>query len=351
MASLFSGAGGGGQGRRSWVSRKRGTRVAVDRMMREALQAVLDGDGEAAEALLGKVVQKDSSAIDAYVALAHLLRERGEVERAIRIHQNLLLRPDLEKGERIEALVEVGRDYVHGGYPERALASFEEAIAEDGKHRGALAELARLSEERGDFERALWLVRRLSKLEGERDSGRESRLWTLQGEKLLADGDLKGARKAARRALRLDSGSARSELLLGRVEQARGKGSAALAAFAKIPELDPELLSVIGPELADAYAKQDKSEAYHALLRERLASAPAEGLRSALVDALASAGEHEEAAGELSRWAEEDPTSRKAAVARARLALSATEGGADSAAEVALRELLRVFAEPEDAAS
>lgn len=324
------------------MSRKRGTGAAVDRLMREALQVVLEGDGPAAEELLAKVVEKDSGAIDAYVALAHLLRERGEIERAIRIHQNLLLRPDLERGERIEALVEVGRDYARGGYPERALASFEEAIAEDDRHRGALRELLQLAEERGDFERSLWLTRRLAKLEGQRDPTAEARLWRRQGEVLLAEEKLREARKAARRALRLDPDDAAAQLLSGRVEQARGKSRAALAAFSKIPALDPALFARASAEIADAFAKEQDEEAYESLLREQLAAQQAPVLRSALIDSLLRRGATDEAGQEVARWLGEDPASPSAVIARAKLVLSA-EQEAPTEVGQALGDLLRAL--------
>ncbi len=62
----------------------------ADRALRQALLALLDRDFDAAEALIARALRSDSDDVEAYIALARLYRSRGEVGRALRIHQNLL---------------------------------------------------------------------------------------------------------------------------------------------------------------------------------------------------------------------------------------------------------------------
>ncbi len=73
----------------------------VDVIMRSALLATLDRDLDRAEELLSRAVRIDSSGVEPFVALGRLFRMRGEIGRAIRIHQNLLLRPELVTEDRL----------------------------------------------------------------------------------------------------------------------------------------------------------------------------------------------------------------------------------------------------------
>jgi lipopolysaccharide biosynthesis regulator YciM len=75
----------------------------------------------------------DNDTLETHVALGSLFRRRGEVERAIRIHQNLLSQPQLTRSLRIQALMELGRDYLSAGLYDRAERLFLEAIDLGGK--------------------------------------------------------------------------------------------------------------------------------------------------------------------------------------------------------------------------
>ena len=81
------------------------SRREFDALLHEALFAILDEDPETAERALADAVRVDSSNVDAYLALCRFYRGRGEIGRAIRLHQNLLLRKDLDGQERSRVLL------------------------------------------------------------------------------------------------------------------------------------------------------------------------------------------------------------------------------------------------------
>jgi lipopolysaccharide biosynthesis regulator YciM len=80
-----------------------------------------------------RMLSVDNDTFETHVAIGSLFRRRGEVERAIRIHQNLLSQPDLSRSIRIQALMELGRDYLSAGLYDRAERLFLEAIDLGGK--------------------------------------------------------------------------------------------------------------------------------------------------------------------------------------------------------------------------
>src|SRR5476651_899383 len=74
------------------------------------LNYLLNEQPDKAVDIFTKLLQVDSDTVETHLALGSLFRRRGEVDRAIRIHQNLIARPQLSQQQRVEALMALGRD-------------------------------------------------------------------------------------------------------------------------------------------------------------------------------------------------------------------------------------------------
>ncbi len=311
----------------------------MDAALRAALLAVLDRDLDRAEAMLGRAVRLDASGVEPYLALASLYRMRGESGRAIRMHQNLLLRRDLPGASHTAILAELGADFQQAGFLRRAIASYEEVLARDPRHRGALAALVRLLAQVREHPRALRLSRRLAKLERRDASAAQAELLVEMAEAAQAEGHSDSARRALRRALRRDRSSVRGWLLLGAIEAERGHPKAALAAWSRVPEIDRHSGPLVYPRIEATYAALGRARDYESWLRGLLAARPDDpGARLALARTLAGRGESEEAGAELRRLIDADPDDLEARAALCRLRLAE---GRDAQRE--LGELLDVL--------
>lgn len=111
-------------------------------------------DTQAAIAELSQVVRNNPDAVEIYLALGNLYRSHGEIERAVQIRQNLIVRPGLDSDVAARAWFELGKDFKRGGFLDRALGAFEEARKLGGNHPGIVQELAFLNADSGDWERA-----------------------------------------------------------------------------------------------------------------------------------------------------------------------------------------------------
>src|SRR5262245_35793796 len=157
-----------------WLRRRRSAAARdAEAAARAALLAVLDRDHERAEQLLTESAELDSSGVEPYLALARFYRMRGDVGRAIRLHQGLLLRRDLDPDQRIACLADLAADFRAGGFLQRAIASYEEVLERDPEHVIALRALVRLLTDVRDHPRAIELQRRLARIE-QRDGSAES---------------------------------------------------------------------------------------------------------------------------------------------------------------------------------
>jgi len=295
----------------------------VDAILRLALLATLDRDLDRAEELLTEAVRVDSSGVESFLALGRLFRMRGEIGRAIRIHQNLLLRVDLTAGQRVEVLTDLGADFRQGGFLRRAIASYEEVLSRDPKNLVALRALFRLHADVREFGRALEVVRRLERIEGDKSGHREADLHVEMAIAAHREGRNDDARKAVKRATRKNRELVRAWIELGDIEAERGRSKAALAAWARVPAVDPAAGEQVYPKLESAYAALGKGQEFEKLLRGFLEERPDDSAaRLALGRALAARGEIDEAIAELRRIIEATPGDLQATAELGRILLA-----------------------------
>lgn len=325
-----------------WLGRSRGEGPHdAERAVRRALVAVLDGELDRAETLLAGVVQRDSTDLDAYLALARLFRQRGEFGRAIHVHQNLLLRRDTDPDARFQALLGLAEDFRSAGFLRRAIAAYEEVLAERPDHPRALRALAALLAAAREPRRAIPLARRLARAEGRDPGSAEAVLWTELAELERAQGQGDAARKALRRALRRDPTCVRAWIALGEVEAERGRPRRAWAAWRRVPALDRRAGPLVYPRLAALAAALDRGGAHEEWLRALVDDQPDDvEARLALAAALAARGAADLAEAALRAALERDPDALAAHAALGRLLLG--EGRSEAAAK-AHEELLGVL--------
>lgn len=281
---------------------------SIDKALRRSLRAAVASDWPTAETWLARIVEADSTDLDAYLALARLYREQGAIGRAIRMHQNLLLRSEIGRSERDEALLELARDFDAGGFKERAAASYEEVLDSRPRQPEALARLVWLSLESRDYAHGLALAKRLRRVDRETADAAELELLLSQARSRMEAGDHGGARSSLKRCLRRHKGSGAAWALLGEIEVERGKDAKALVAWRRGALADPLVAPVLYPKIAAGFAALGKSQDFEKFLREVLAARPEDSAALiALARAMAHRGNAKAAIETLSRAIERMP--------------------------------------------
>jgi len=319
-----------------------------DAAVRQALYALLDHDLDSAQDLLARAAQLDPDEIDAHLILGRLHRERGEVGRAIRIHQNLLLRPQLDDERATEVLRELASDFRAGGFLRRAIASFEEVLSRAPRDERSLRELAGLLASARDLERAIEIERRLARVRGGDAAGRESELQVEIARAAEAEGRTADARKALRRATRRDPRNVEAWLLLGSIEAADDRTRQALTAWRKVPEIDRGAGPRVYPELAAIWAAAGKADEYEKYLGQLLEKTPDDtAARLALARALAARGEVDAALDAIGEVLARDPSHLEAHASLGRTLLTAGREGEALKSHAELLSVLEQGAWPE----
>ncbi len=200
---------------------------------------VLSDDPDAAIAELSKAAQLNTQTLETYFALGALFRRKGELDRAIRLHRNILLRPGLGADVRRRAQLALALDYQRSGLRDTAAEAFEKLLAEEPDHREALLRYRQVLEESRDWERAADLQTRLLRLER---TGQPVLAHLLaEWSRMLLGQAPEEAEAVSERAVRLVPDSADAQLALGEARIALGRGTAAALPLRTAVELEPEL--------------------------------------------------------------------------------------------------------------
>ena len=228
----------------------------------EGLRFLLDDKPERAlEVFLG-LAANDDETIDTHFALGSLYRRRGEVDRAILVHQHLVERPGIDPRYRDAAKAELARDYVRAGLYDRAEKLLLE-LAENGRDPvAALALLVRIHELQHDWAQAAAVHERLRATGVPDQPVAIAHYYCELAEAAIAERDYAGAREHLRRAREVQRDFGRSAILRGDLARLQGDPQLAAQLYRRVVRRDFHLLALVLPRLADAAKQAGSPEAF-----------------------------------------------------------------------------------------
>jgi lipopolysaccharide biosynthesis regulator YciM len=198
------------------------------------------GEMDNAVKRLSAVVEKVPHAIEVYLALGNIYRNRGQLEKAIKIHKDLLLRTDLTTEARILALDALGTDYRVGGFLDRSLNTFKEALALDPKDTYALTQLVKLCEDRNEWDTAYEYAKQLFKRSKLVDAKTLSYQLVKKGESLEEEGKSFKSYICYKKALRILPENTIASLSLVKLHLKEGRREKARTTFETALERFPQ---------------------------------------------------------------------------------------------------------------
>lgn len=276
----------------------------------KGLNLLLNEQPDKAIDVFVNMLQVDNDTVETHLALGNLFRSRGEGDRAIRIHQNLIARPTLNKEQRALALFELAQDYMRAGLLGRAESLFTELVGQGECRAESFAKLLDIYQQEKEWEKAIEVARRYEHLTGQRMSLQIAHFYCELGDDFFASGDFKSTLKMTRRALSADPQCVRATLLQAKAEKASGDCKAAIKSLKQVEKQDPRFLpEIVGPLLA-CYRNLDKTAEAERYL-ERL-SAEHGGISPllGLAELLHQRGNEREASERIAKSLSERPSVR-----------------------------------------
>jgi lipopolysaccharide biosynthesis regulator YciM len=228
---------------------------------------VISDDPDAAIAELSKAAQLNRQTLETYFALGALFRRKGELDRAIRLHSNILLRPGLTPDIRRRAQLALALDHKRAGLRDKAIETFEKLLADEPGNREGLLGYRQVLEDSGEWAKAAEVQERLVKREGR---GEEilAHLLAQQARAVLSQSP-SDAEAIARRAVDRVPNSADGLLALAQARVALGRAADAREPVIRALQLEPELAP---SGLRTLAAAMDGPEGVEQFLRDQMAS-------------------------------------------------------------------------------
>jgi lipopolysaccharide biosynthesis regulator YciM len=179
---------------RVWVSvSAKRRRSAGRRPYVEGISSLLDGDYDAALSHFKQAIREEPQEIDPYIRLGDVLREKGDLTKAIQIHRELTVRPSASKGTMARIQLALARDYVKGDRLDRAAATYEQVLGIQPQHEKAMNELLELYERMGEWDKAYLIRRDISKMKKVDDTRFLALYKAYVGKSYMDRGDVKTA--------------------------------------------------------------------------------------------------------------------------------------------------------------
>jgi len=258
-----------------WIDRRR-ARESPHYIL--GLNSMVAGQLDRAIGELAEAARLQPDALEIELILGNLYREKGQVGRAITIHQQLLQRPKLTRLEHAYILLCLGLDYKRGGFVDRAHEAFTEVLRFEPQNPYALANLQKLHEEQHQWPQAHDVRQRLVAISPQADQPRNRQILAFLENELGRDevkrGDQAAAKAHFEAALDLDPRNVPAYLNLGDVRMAQGRGAEAAQAWERITEVAPERAYLAFDRLESFYRSQQAPDRFHALCRRLIQANP-----------------------------------------------------------------------------
>ena len=220
-----------------------------------------------------EVVKVDPETVELHFALGSLFRRRGETERAIRMHQNLLERSDLGEEQRLHAMAELGEDYLKAGLLDRAEEIFLKL--KTPPHRaGALKSLIEIYQQEKDWMKAAEVARELEKESGQSFQKEIANYYCELAVSEATHSRPDGAKRHLESALAEHRKCVRANIILGDVLAASGDHQGAIEAWKRIEQQNPEYLALVAQRLLESHRALGRAGEGLTLLRGYLSSFP-----------------------------------------------------------------------------
>ncbi len=227
---------------------------ALPRSYFKGLNFLLNEQPDKAIEAFIEVVKVDPETLDLHFALGSLFRRRGEYDRAIRMHQNLLERADLGADQKLQAQMELGQDYLKAGILDRAEEAFSR-LEKTNQTVVARRFLLQIYEQEKDWPRAIEMTKLV-----ETDPRALAQYYCELAASETASSRPDAARRYLSQALDENRKCVRASLQLGDLDKNEARLDEAIEHWKRIESQDPAYLALVAQRLGEAYRGAGRAE-------------------------------------------------------------------------------------------
>jgi lipopolysaccharide assembly protein B len=237
------------------------------RLYTEGITHYIAGRRDEAVDHLTRAARLRTDVVGLYLILGDLYREKGQFDRAIRVHAGLLNRQELTRAERAQAHAGLGEDYRVAGLVDRSQEAFGKALELDARNLAALRAMSRFRIEERQWEKALELEEQIAALDRSRRSRSLAFIHNEIGREQLRQGNDRAAQRQFQKALAVDERTYPAHIFLGDLYYKEGKLRKAVEHWERVVDLEPRHLPLVFDRLENAYADPEVGRSIEELCR------------------------------------------------------------------------------------
>jgi len=249
-------------------------KTQVPKAYLEGINFLLNEETDKAVDVFIKMLEVDSETVETHMAVAKLFRRRGEVDRAIRIHQNLIARPQLDKQHHEQAMFELGQDYLSAGMLDRAERIFMEITSLKENHIPALRALLDIYQQMKSWQSAIHMAQKLEAATQKNLQDVVAHYYCELAETVLQNEQAELAENYLKRAIDADRQCVRASLLQARLDMERKDYKSAMRNLKYIKAQNPDYLSEAIEPLAQCFEKLQEEDKLVSYLKQLLEEYP-----------------------------------------------------------------------------
>ena len=273
----------------------------------KGLNYLLNEQTDKAIGVFVKMLEVNSETVEIHLALGNLFRRRGEVDRAIRVHQNLIARPSLNKIQRELVFLELGQDYMKAGVLDRAEQIFQDLIESEHKAK-SLRYLRNIYEKEKEWENAIQMAEQYQSVSNEEQHVIIAQYYCELAQIALDRDDYELVTKHVKKAFSFDKTCARGSLIKGASEAKQAEFKAAMRSYRRVEQQDPIYLSEIIRPMYNCHEQLGTLEAYLNELKRILDEYRGLTVMVTLVDLMRKLSGEKETADYLSGYVHKHPS-------------------------------------------
>jgi len=241
----------------------------------KGLNYVLNEEPDRAVEVFTRMAELDDEALETHFALGSLFRKRGEVDRAIRVHENLMTRPALTQAQKNQAEAALAEDFLSAGLFDRAESMFLTLCDSSEFRLHALKRLRRIYEVTRDWEQAVKISRDLDKLNGKQstpsdETAHVAHYYCEMAEEAWRQKDIRKAQAMLKQAESGRRRTVRSTWVRANILRDEDKPGDAITLYREVIKTSPDLLVEVLPRLAESHRAGGTTDELSGYLRELL---------------------------------------------------------------------------------
>jgi len=254
-------------GRRSAQQDKQQEASRLSRDYVTGVNFLLSNQQDKAVDLFLEMLKEDTGTVEAHLTLGNLFRQRGEVDRAIRIHQTLMESASLNYDQRLLAVQQLGRDYMAAGLYDRAEDMFTQLIDETDYRISALQQLLQIHQATSDWQKAIDVAEKLVKFGKDAQRTEIAHFYCELALLSMGSDSLDKGLALLKKGAAADKNCARVSIMMGRIFIEKNEYARAAETLTRVIEQDSELVSETLDMLQTCYRELDKADEWQSFLR------------------------------------------------------------------------------------